>query len=101
MRQALSDQMPDGVVPDRDWARVYQLYQAGFHALLTEQREMGKLEIAMRRLKNGDKPLTDEEYQREVRDLAIAALRELPTADLAAELAARGLTLPVVSSSGD
>ena len=101
MRGALTDKFPVGIaseplIPDRDWARVYALYQAGFHALLTEERERGKLAL-MARLKSNGQVLTDEEFEAGMRDLAMQAVKELSTADLAQELMRRGLTLPSVT----
>jgi hypothetical protein len=105
MRGALTDKFPVGIageplIPDRDWARVYGLYQAGFHALLTEERERAKLAL-MARLKSEGKELSDEEFEAGIRNLAIHALKELSTADLAQELMRRGLTLPSVPVDGD
>lgn len=83
----------------RDWTRAYGRYQAGFNALLVEERERAKLALMAHR--TGQTPLTDEEYERDMRELGIEALKELPTADLAIEMANRGLTMPVVSDLHD
>ena len=101
MRDALTDRFPvseDGkpLIPDRDWARVYGLYQQGFHVLLTEERERAKLQL-MARMRGHDGPMTDAEYESAMRELGIEALRELSSDELAKELIRRGLTLPAPS----
>lgn len=82
-------------VPDRDVCRAIQRYQASFTALLVEERERAKLALAVK-LKGGAgaQILTDEELEAGMRELAAAALKELPIADLAAELARRGIRIP-------
>lgn len=79
-------------VPDRDWCRALQRYQAGYGLLLTAETERQKLAL-MAQLKGGA-VITDEEYNTGIRELGIEALRQLPAADLAAELERRGLKLP-------
>ncbi len=79
--------------PSRDWCRAYQRYQNGYVTLLAEQREQLKLQLMASRV--GQAPLTDEEYINGMRELAIDALRELSTDDLAKEFLRRGYSLPV------
>ena len=86
----------DGVstgVPSRDWCRAAKTYQTGYQAMLVEERERAKLSVMARRL--GNQPLTDEEYEREMRQLGLDAIKELPTAELAREFLARGMAMPV------
>lgn len=83
----------------RDWVRSYGAYQKGYAALLIEERERAKLRLLADR--SGHAPLTDEEYEHEMRTLALEAMKELPTADLASELIARGLPVPVAVDSDD
>jgi hypothetical protein len=85
--------------PSRDWCRAYQRYQNGYVTLLAEQREQLKLQLMARR--GGQEPLSDEEYERGMRELAIDALRELSTDDLAKEFLRRGHSLPVGEYVGD
>jgi hypothetical protein len=103
MRDRLKESL-DGLgprtIPDREWARVYALYQAGFNHLLAEERERVKLAL-MARLKSNGRDLTDEEFEAGIRDLGLQAVKELSTADLAQELMRRGLTLPSVPRDGD
>ena len=94
------DALPPRMVPDRDWARVAQVYQAGFHAVVHDARESAKLAILA--AKSGAGPqLSDEELDAELRRIGIEAVRELPTADLAIELANRGLTMPDMDRDSD
>lgn len=79
--------------PSRDWCRAYQRYAAGYATLLSEERERAKLQL-MARLRGNGQVLTDEEFESGMRELAMQAVKELPTADLAQELMRRGLTLP-------
>lgn len=82
--------------PSRNWCRAFQNYQAGVSGYLVEERERAKLSLLARRA--GQAALTDEEYELEIKQLAGEALRELSTADLAAEFLRRGMSLPVVTS---
>lgn len=79
--------------PSRDWCRAYQRYQNGFVTLLAEQREQLKLQLLASR--SGQQPLSDEEYANGMRELALDALRELGTDELAKEFLRRGHSLPV------
>ena len=81
--------------PSRDWARSFGRYDQGLRGLLSEQRERTKIKLLAG--KAGMPALDDAEYERELRELGLDAVKQLSTADLAAELAARGLTMPAVS----
>lgn len=87
-------------VPDRDWCRLAQRYQTGYHALLVEERERSKLAL-MARLRGDGHVLTDEEYETGLRELQQAALKDLPPADLEAELARRGIKMPALDAGAD
>lgn len=87
-------------VPDRDWCRLVQRYQAGYALLLTEERERAKLAL-MARLKGQGKILTDEEYESELLEVGREALAQLPVEDLARELERRGLKLPGAAAEPD
>lgn len=87
------------MTPSRNWCRAFANYQTGYHGLLVEERERAKLSLLAKRA--GQASLTDEEYELELRQLAIEALKELPIADLASEFLARGMTLPVSTGNGD
>lgn len=76
--------------PARDWCRAYKEYRGGFESLLSEERERAKLLLLAQR--SGQSPLTDEEYEAEMRSLGVEAVRELDDGALAAELQRRGLT---------
>lgn len=82
-------------IPDRDWCRLAQRYQTGYQALLVEERERSKLAL-MARLRGDGHVLTDEEYETGLRDLQQTALKDLPPADLAAEIERRGIKLPAL-----
>lgn len=84
--------------PTRDWCRAYQRYQHGYETLLQEERERAKLALMASR--TGQSPLTDEEYETEMRQLGLEAVRELETGDLASEFLRRGMALPV-DTGGD
>lgn len=75
--------------PSRDWARSFGHYSGGIRGMLAEQRERAKLKLLAG--KTGQTPLTDEEYEQEMRQLAIEAVRELPEQELQAELERRGV----------
>lgn len=79
--------------PSRDWCRAYQRYQNGFVTLLAEQREQLKLQLMARQ--RGQEPMSDDEFANGMRELAIDALKELSTDDLAKEFLRRGHSLPV------
>lgn len=85
--------------PSRNWCRAFERYQTGYHGLLVEERERAKLALLAKR--SGQATLTDEEYELEMRQLAIEAVKELPIADLASEFLARGMNVPVSSGSDD
>lgn len=97
MREQLSEQLAVDLnehgTASRDWCRLFQRYAAGMATLLAEEREKTKLQL-MARLKGAGQVLTDDEFEQGMRDLAVQAVKELPTADLAQELMRRGLTLP-------
>ena len=92
----------DGVAtseaPNRDWCRGAGIYQAGMASLLSEERERTKLRLLAER-DGSQRALTAEEYDAELRTLAIEALRALPPGELTAEVERRGLlvTAPVES----
>lgn len=80
--------------PTRDWCRAYAQYRSGYETLLQEERERAKLSLMAQR-SGGQEPLTDEEYEREMRQLGLDAVRQLDTGDLASEFLRRGMSLPV------
>lgn len=96
MRDSLIRHLPVVGVPDREWAKVCGLYLNSWNAMSAEEREKAKLAL-MARLKSNGQVLTDEEFEQGMRDLALQAVKELSTADLAQELMRRGLTLPSVA----
>lgn len=100
MRDSLMRHLPVVGVPDREWAKVCGLYLNSWNAMSAEEREKAKLAL-MARLKSNGQVLTDEEFEQGMRDLALQAVKELSTADLAQELMRRGLTLPSVPGDGD
>lgn len=85
--------------PSRDWARSFNGYSQGVRGMLGEQRERAKLKILAGKV--GQVPLTDEEYERELKQLALEAVRELPEQELTAELQRRGIELPVITEDDD
>ena len=82
--------------PSRDFARSFGHYSGGVRGMLAEQRERVKLKLLAG--KAGQAPLSDEEYEAELRQLAIEAVRELPERELQAELTRRGIEIPVEST---
>ena len=87
--------------PSRDWCRAFQRYSGAYSTLLVEERERAKLAL-MAKMKGGEAPMTDEEYEAEMRNLAREALAELTTDELHREFLRRGMTIPVeVLSTGD
>ena len=100
MRDSLMRHLPVVGVPDREWAKVCGLYLNSWNAMSAEEREKAKLAL-IARLKSNGQVLTDEEFEAGMRDLALQAVKELSTADLAQELMRRGLTLPSVPGDGD
>lgn len=85
--------------PSRDFARSFGHYSGGIRGMLGEQRERAKLKILAG--KTGHVPLSDEEYERELKQLALEAVRELPEVELQAELTRRGIDIPVVAPEDD
>lgn len=79
--------------PTRDWCRAYAQYRAGYETLLQEERERAKLALIAQR--GGQTPLSEEEYESEMRQLGLEAMRELDTGDLASEFLRRGMSAPV------
>jgi len=77
----------------RDWCRLFARYQSALMAVVGEEREKVKMQIMANR--SGQQPLSDEEYANGMRELAVDALRELSTEDLAKEFLRRGHSLPV------
>ena len=98
---AYLDRLPPGAIPDRDFARVASVYLAGFHFSVTDVREQQKLAILAARSGAGPQPLSDEDLDTELRRLGLEAAKQLPTADLAIELANRGLTMPDTDRDSD
>ena len=92
-RDQFGQQVSD--TPSRNWARNYTGYQRGMADLLTEERERTKLRLLAER-DGGHRALTDEEYDAEMRALAIEALRALPPGELEAEMQRRGLVVEPV-----
>lgn len=88
-----SDAKGSTAIPDRSWWRVAKWYQDGYHQLLTEERERAKLALQTHRA-GMDPALTDEEYERDMRQLAEESVREMSDADLQAELVRRGIVGP-------
>ncbi len=79
-------------VPDRDWARCYGHYKTANKELLAEERERTKLKLLVQGKDNAH-ALTDDEYQAEMRTLAMESVRQLSDSELEAEIRARGLNI--------
>jgi len=90
--------LPDKATPGRDWCRVYEAYQAGYHALVNDVREHAKLALLAKRIAGATQPMTDEELERELDAIGKERVLSLPTEDLATELARRGIVVPVVEA---
>lgn len=101
LTRSLPADVNDAGTPSRDWARSFGHYSGGVRGLLAEQRERTRLKLLAG--KAGMPQLSDEEYEAELKQLALEAVRELPERELAAELARRGVTAEqlAVSESGD
>jgi hypothetical protein len=80
--------------PTRDWARILSRYQGTYQMLMLEDRERLKLRLLM--AKEGDGILTDEEYDQELKSLAVESLGTLPADALQRELERRQALGPVV-----
>lgn len=78
----------DKGTPSRDWCRAYQRYQTGYAAILLEERERVKLRLMLD--KSGQQTLTDEEYEAELKQLALESLGTLPQEEIDRELERRG-----------
>lgn len=74
--------------PTRDWCRAYQRYQTGFANVVAEQREHVRLRLLLD--KSGQQVLSDEEYERELKQLALEGIAEVPVEELNRELERRG-----------
>jgi hypothetical protein len=88
LRARLADTMKTDVTeagtPSRDWCRAFGRYQGTYQMLLNEDRERLKLRLLM---KSDD--LSDEQYEAELRSLAVDSLGTLPMDALQKELARR------------
>lgn len=87
MQRALGNAGETVLAHDRDWCRVYALYQQGFQFLVGEERERIKMQLLAKRA--GMATLSDEEYEREMIDLGRQAVREIGDQELAAEVERR------------
>lgn len=85
--------------PTRDWNRSMANYSKGMQGLLAEQRERTKLKLLAG--KAGQVPLTDEEYEAEMAQLGLQAVRELPAEQLRAELERRGVRVLEVEEQNE
>lgn len=103
LRGRLSDTIETDVtekgVPTREWCRALARYQSSFGLLLTEERERIKLRIMLG--KTGDGVLTDEEYEQEMKSLAVESLGTLPLDALHSELEKRGALAPPLNEKDD
>lgn len=71
--------------PSRDWCRAYQRYQAGYQVVLEGEMKTAQLTPDAQRI-------SAEEFDSELRKLALEALRQLPDGEIQAELARRHKT---------
>lgn len=85
--------------PSRDWCRALARYQTSYTTLLTEERERFKLRLAMQR--GGEGLLSDEEYQRELGELAVESLGTLPLDAIHRELERRQALAPPFTEKDD
>lgn len=87
---------PDGkpllepFLPGEDWRELFRWYQSATLGLLKEQRERAKLGAG-----KGAPPVSDEVFEAEIRELAQAAVLEMPKAELEALLRMRAIDVPV------
>lgn len=95
-KQVIPADVNDRGTPNRDWCRAYGQYRSGYETLLSEERERAKLLVLAQR--GGQAPMTDEEYEREMRQLGLDAVRELDDATIARELERRGLTQAAIAA---
>jgi|SRR5262245_864551 len=86
----------DAGTPTRDWCRAFNRYQYGWSELM--QRELEFRKLALLASKQGSAPLTDDEYEREMRELGREAVQQLDTGDLVDEFMRRGLAIPAVAA---
>jgi len=99
LSQTIASDITEGGVPSRDWCRAYGRYQTGLTAYMTEERERVKLSLLAG--KQGDQPLTDDEYQAGLEQLALESLGEASDVELKAEIQRRGLKVVVVDEEGE
>lgn len=84
----------DRGTPSRDWCRGYGRYQSGYNTLLMEERERWKLRLQAQQAGLGEElgQLSDSEFDAQMKELALEALRQLPEGELNAELERRRMT---------
>lgn len=81
---------PSDVPPSREWIRAASLYFDGYRHLAQLQIEHAKLELEARRV-TGKAPMSDEEYQEQLRALGRDAVQALPPAERAQTLSSEEL----------
>lgn len=92
LARTVETDITEGGVPTRDWCRALSRYQSSYTLLLTEERERIKLRLLMQ--KSGEGMLTDEEYEQEMRSLAVESLGTLPADAIQRELERRAQLAP-------
>lgn len=97
--RAIPPDLNDNGSPNRDWCRGFTEYRRGYETLLQEERERAKL-LVMAQSK-GQTPLTDEEYEQELRQLGVEALSQVDDAVITAELERRGMTVQQALDVGE
>jgi hypothetical protein len=81
------ERRPDEL-PDKEWVRVARLYQDGYRHLATLELETAKVRLMAERA-HVRAPLSDEEYQAELKALGREAVRALSVDELCAEIEGR------------
>jgi len=99
LMETMSVDVNEAGTPTRDYNRSLANYSKGMLGLLAEQRERTKLKLLAG--KAGQVPLTDEEYEAEMAQLGLQAVRELPAEQLRAELERRGVRVLEVEERDD
>lgn len=85
--------------PSRDWCRAMQRYGSAYQLFLIEERERFKLRLLMAR--TGDSLISEEEYEQEIKVLAVESLGVLPEDMLHREIERRRALAPALVERED
>lgn len=108
MLETLSDRLerdlvnlPEKQLPSKEWIRAARLRLDGFRALAQLELETARLKLLAARVGQGERELTDEEYEAGKLELGLETLQSMPVDRLGTELARRGLVLMPAPKTAD